>query len=177
MNTKLQEFIQHLSHEIEDETKAEEYIEEALPLIGLIVLYFNSLESSLDSILCQNFTDRTDSTGLIVLSNLNFSSKVNLFKRFCDDFQNSLCIQIEEYKELILNLSESARLRNLVVHANWESMNEDGYAYTKLKTENKKMYQEYIQFDTVSLEKINLLILKTQKLLHDFWEKRNEAIY
>jgi len=79
MNTKLQEFIQHLSHEIEDETKAEEYIEEALPLIGLIVLYFNSLESSLDSILCQNFTDRTDSTGLIVLSNLNFSSKVNLF--------------------------------------------------------------------------------------------------
>lgn len=91
MKTKLKEFTQHLYHEIEDEDKAEEFIDNALPSIGLIVMYFNSLESTLDSVLCENFTDRTDSLGLIVLNKLNYSSKVDLFKRFCDDFQVGIC--------------------------------------------------------------------------------------
>lgn len=38
MKTKLKEFAQHLYHEVEDEDKAEEYIDEALPSIGLIVM-------------------------------------------------------------------------------------------------------------------------------------------
>lgn len=55
MKTKLKEFIQHLSHDVEDEEKAEKYLENALPSIGLIIMYFNSLESSLDSVLCENY--------------------------------------------------------------------------------------------------------------------------
>ena len=39
MKTKLKEFIQHLYHEIEDEEKAEKYLDNALPFIGLIVMY------------------------------------------------------------------------------------------------------------------------------------------
>ena len=76
--TKLTKFIQHLSHEIDDKKKAEEYIENAIPFIGLIIMYFNSLESSLDSVLCENFTDRTDSTGLTVLNKMGFSTKIDL---------------------------------------------------------------------------------------------------
>lgn len=176
MKTKLKKFIQHLYHEVENETKAEEYIDNALPRIGLVVMYFNSLESSLDSILCENFTDRTDSTGLIVLSSLNYSSKVDLFKRFCDDFQISLNIQLNGYSQLIANLKESARLRNLVVHANWESIDEQGYAYIKLKMSKNGMNQEYVQFDEESLQKIVELIIKTQFTLHEFWEHRNNFL-
>ena len=54
MKTKLKEFIQHLHHEIEDEDKAEENLENSLSLIGLIVMYFNSLENALNSVLCEN---------------------------------------------------------------------------------------------------------------------------
>lgn len=50
MKTKIKEFIQHLYHEIEDEEKAEEYLSNALPSIGLIIVYFNSLESTVDTI-------------------------------------------------------------------------------------------------------------------------------
>ncbi|ERS90724.1 hypothetical protein Q667_07955 [Marinobacter sp. C1S70] len=39
MKKKLREFTQHLYHEIEDEDKAEEFIDNALPSIGLIVMY------------------------------------------------------------------------------------------------------------------------------------------
>lgn len=42
MKQKKKVFIQHLYHEIEDEEKAEEYLDNSLPLIGLIVMYFNN---------------------------------------------------------------------------------------------------------------------------------------
>jgi hypothetical protein len=177
MKTKLKNFIQHLYHEIEDEEKAEEYLDNALPSIGLIVMYFNSLESSLNSVLCENFTDRTDSTGLIVLNNMNYLSKVELFKRFCDDFQVCLNKQLKGYDELINDLKESGRLRNLVVHANWESTDEEGYTYVRLKMSKNGMQQEYVQFTEVSLQKIIELIIKTRFSLEEFWEYRNDILY
>ncbi|WP_444931496.1 hypothetical protein ACJJIF_06890 [Microbulbifer sp. SSSA002] len=177
MKTKLKEFVQHLYHEVEDESKAEDYIDEALPSIGLIVMYFNSLEGWLDSILCENFTYRTDSTGLIVLNKMNYAAKVELLKRFCDDFH--LCVQkkIEGYDQLINDLKESGRLRNLVVHANWEATDEEGYTYVRLKMSKDGMQQEYVQFSKESLEKIIELIIKTQFSLSAYWEARNEALH
>ena len=175
--TKLTKFIQHLSHEIDDKKKAEEYIENAIPFIGLIIMYFNSLESSLDSVLCENFTDRTDSTGLIVLNKMGFSTKIDLLKRFCDDFQFSLDKELDGYERLINDLKESARLRNVIAHANWESTNEEGYTFVRLKMSKNGMQQEYVQFTEESLQKIIELILKTSSNLSDFWEHRNNVLY
>ena len=140
-------------------------------------MYFNSLESSLDSVLCENFTDRTDSTGLIVLNKMGFSAKIDLLKRFCDDFQFSLKENLEGYERLINDLKESARLRNLVAHANWQSTNEEGYVFVRLKMSKKGMQQEYVQFTEESLQKIIELILTTRSSLHDFWENRNDILY
>jgi len=50
MKQKRKVFVQHLYHEIEDEEKAEKYLDSSLSLIGLVVMYFNGLEKSLDSI-------------------------------------------------------------------------------------------------------------------------------
>lgn len=176
MKTKLKDFIQHLSHEIEDEEKAEDYLDNALPSIGLIVMYFNSLESALDSVLCENFTDRTDSTGLIVLNKMNYASKVELFKRFSDDFQTYVR-PLEGYDSLLINLKEAGRLRNLVVHANWESTDEEGFTYVRLKMSQKGMQQEYVQFTQDSLQQIIELIIKTRFDLYEFWEHRNDVLH
>lgn len=177
MKTKLKDFVQHLYHEVEDEDKAEEYIDDALPLIGLIVMYFNSLESWLDSILCENFTDRTDSTGLIVLNKMNYYSKLELFKRFSDDFHLCLDEPIECYDALINDLKEAGRLRNLVVHANWEATDEQGYTFVRLKMSKSGMQQEYVQFSRTSLEQIIELIIRTHWSLSKYWEARNEALH
>lgn len=176
MKTKLVEFVQHLYHEMGDEDKAEEYLENALPCIGLVVMYFNSLESALDSALCENFTDRSDSTGLIVLNQMNFSAKVELLRRFCDDLQVGMNLELPGYNQIINNLKESARLRNLVVHANWESTDEEGYTYVRLKMSRKGMQQEYVQFTEESLHKIIELIVNTTSELHEFWEHRSEVL-
>ena len=177
MKIKIKEFIQNLYHDIEDEVEAEEYLNNAIPFIGLIITYFNSLESSLDSILCENFTDRTDSVGLIVLNKMGFSAKIDLLKRFCDNFQINLDENINGYDQIINDLRESARLRNLVAHANWESIDEEGYTYVKLKISKQGMQQEYVQFTEESLQKIVELIIKTRYNLDQFWEHRNEILY
>ena len=177
MKTKLKQFIQHLFHEIEDEDKAEEYLDNALPYIGMIVMYFNSLESTLDSVLCENLTDRTDATGLIVLNKMNYSSKVDLLQRFCDDFQIGMSSRLKGYDKLLADLRECARLRNLVVHANWESTDEDGFTYVRLRMSKKGMQQEYVQFTEESLQKIFELIIQTRSDLYEFWEHRNDVLY
>lgn len=177
MKQKKKIFEQHLYHEIEDEEKTEEYLDNSLPLIGLIVMYFNGLEKSLDGIICEIFTDRTDSTGLIVLHKMSYSTKVDLFKRFSDDFHTGCNIKIDEYETLIYNLKETGRLRNLVVHADWENTDDDGYTYVNLRISASGMEQEYIQFSVDSLKEIIELIFKTRRLLSDYWEKRNEKLY
>ena len=177
MKINKKQFEQHLYHEIEDEDEAEKYLDNSLPLIGYITMWFNGLEKSLDDIICEIFTDRTDSTGLIVIHKLTYSAKVDLFKRFSDDFHSCFGETIEGYNELVKNLKESGRLRNLVVHADWENTNEQGFTYVNLRISKKGMEQEYAQFSEESLTKIINLIIETRRNLYKFWEKRNDKLY
>jgi hypothetical protein len=177
MKSKTTQFIQYLSHEIEDEQKAEAYLNESLSLIGLVVMYFNGLEKSLDSLLCETISDRADTLGLIMIQKLAYSAKVDLFKRFCDDFHNSCAIVIEGFGELIAGLSEVGRLRNLVVHADWENTDHEGYTFVRLKASAKGMEQEYVQFSSESLEKLILQIIKEQEKLYTYWENHAKLLY
>lgn len=177
MKTKTTQLIQHLSHEIEDEEKAEVYLEDSLPLIGLVVMYFNALEKSLDSVLCETVTDRTDIPGLIIIQKLSYGAKVDLFKRFCDDFHLSGSGVIDGFEKLIADLTEVGKLRNLVVHADWENTDHDGYTYVRLKTTAKGMEQEYVQLSAESLEKLADRIITIRNDLYEYWERRNEAIW
>ncbi|RYG89126.1 MAG: hypothetical protein EON58_19485, partial [Alphaproteobacteria bacterium] len=121
MKTKTRQFVQHLSHEIEDEDRAEAYLDDSLPLIGLVVMYFNAVEKSLDSFICEIVSDRTDALGLIVIHKLMFNAKLDLFKRLSEDFHQCFASEPTNFDALIREMSEVARLRNLVVHADWNS--------------------------------------------------------
>ena len=176
MKTKRKEFVQHLYHDIDDEALSEAYLDATLPLIGLIVMSFNGLESSLDSALCEIFTERTDSIGLIVLHKMNYAAKVDLFKRFCDDFHLGVDQEIDGYDELLQNLKEAGRLRNLVVHADWENTDNDGFTYVKVKISKRRMEQEYVQFSEDSLDKIIDLIFTSRSQLSRYEETKEEIL-
>lgn len=175
MKSKTKQFIQHLSHDIEDEDKAEEYLDESLPLVGLVVMYFNSLEKSLDSFICEIISDRSDEPGLIVIQKLTYAAKVDLFKRFSDEFHS--CFSTPEgFGDLVGELVEVGRLRNLVVHADWSNTDEEGYTYVRLKTSSHGMLQEYVQFSVDSLETLIERLIKTNDRLSDYWEWKSERL-
>jgi hypothetical protein len=177
LKSKNKLFEQHLWHDIEDEDKAEEYLAEALPFVGEVIMYFNGLEDHLNSFLCEWFTDRTDQMGLVVMGSMAYAAKVELFKRLCDDFHNTMRISTVGYPQIINKLQECARLRNMVAHANWESMNEEGYTFVKLKISKAGLNQEYMQFTKESLLSIVDLLMKTRNELYEFCERRNDILY
>lgn len=173
MKIKRKQFVQHLSHEIEDEDKVWEYLDESLPSIGLIVMYFNGLEKLLDQMLCEMFTERSDRIGLIVLQNMPYSSKVNLFNRFSNELHSDLDEIPRSYEKLLDKLREAARLRNIVVHADWENTDDDGYTYVNIKFSDNGMEQEYIQLSPDSLENIVSTILDVRIQLGEYWDAKH----
>jgi hypothetical protein len=176
MKTKTKQFVQHLSHEIEDEDRAEAYLDESLPLVGLVVMYFNAVEKSLDSFICEIISDRTDAPGLIVIQKLMFTSKLDLFKRFCEDFHQCFDDGPPRIDKLLGELNEVAKLRNLVVHADWNSTDHEGYTFVRLKGSKKGMLQEYMQFSVDSLEELIERIIAANLLLSDYWEWRSDCL-
>ena len=163
-------FIQNLSHDIEDEDRAAEYVADALPLIGEVVMCATALERSIGSFICEMITDRTDGPGLIVIQKLQFAGKLDLFKRLAEDFQLTFGQAAPGFPALITELLECARLRNLVVHAEWGSMNEEGFTFVRLKDSSSGLMQEYVQFSVESLEKVAERIVAANHRLSDFWE-------
>lgn len=176
MKTRTKQFIQNLSHDIEDEEKAESYLEESLPLLGLVVMYFNALEKSLDALICETISDRAQDPGMIVIQKLMYAAKLDLFKRFADDFHLCLLKKPPKYDELMAELGEVARLRNLVVHADWSSTDEEGYTYVRLKSTKNGFLQEYAQLSVESLDALIKRILEADHSLWDYWEWRSECL-
>ncbi|AOW11649.1 hypothetical protein LPB72_19305 [Hydrogenophaga crassostreae] len=175
MKSKTKQFIQHLSHDIENEEKAEEYLDDSLPLIGLVVMHFNWLEKSVDSFICETISDRSDVLGLIVIQKLMYAAKVDLFKRFYEEF-NSCFSTPADFEDLIRELVEVGKLRNLVVHADWSTTDEEGYTYVRLKTSANGMLQEYVQFSVESLSSLIERIIKANHRFSDYWEWKSDRL-
>lgn len=162
---------QNILDGLDDTGNSYEVIQDFLPIIGEIVVAFNALEASLDSMLCEKFSDRSDQRGLLVLHSMMYSTKVDLFKKFNDDFIRGFGWDIKEYKPLISSLKECGVLRNKVVHANWEYTDEDGYTQVKFKVGNDGLEHELCQFSVESLDAIVDQIYQTRHALSDFDEE------
>lgn len=137
-----------------DTDNAYEYVCELMPLIGAVVLWFNTLEADIDSILCGFISDRTDQKGLLVVGNMMYATKLDLFERFTSDFFRGQGDQPAWLSQLISDLRECGALRNKVVHANWMRTDEDGYTQVKIKFSKRGLEHELVQFSKDSLELI-----------------------
>jgi len=95
-----------------------------------------------------------------------------LFKRMLMEQQNASNKKIPVFEKLISNLSTAGELRNLVVHADWESAHDDGYTLCKLKINTKGIQHEYVQFTPESLNDILKLIHDTYDMFDQYEEEK-----
>lgn len=158
------------------EGPTEEFLEETAPLIGYIVHSFNTLEEMLNSSICGLLFDDYDGYGLQVIYKRNYADKVDLFKRMLMEQQNAFNKKMPVFEKLVSNLSTAGELRNLVVHADWESAHDDGYTLCKLKINTKGIQHEYVQFTPESLNDILKLINDTYDMF-DQYEEEKEELY
>ena len=174
MERKTRQFDQYLGHDAGDEEKVNEYLNESLPLVGEVVMYFNSLERTLAHFLCEILSDRTDSVGLIVLKGMQYRGKLDLFLRFEDDLHRCLEKVPESYRGLKKELEELGNLRNTVVHADFENTDDMGYTFTHVKHTKDGLTQEYVQFSVESLIRLIARIIESRSWLCDYWDERND---
>jgi hypothetical protein len=136
-----------------------DYVYDLMPLIGQVVIWFNSLELDIDHILCRYISDRSDQMGLMVVSNMMYATKVDLFEKFTTDFLRSRDQPIEWFPQLMSDLRECGTLRNKVVHANWLYTDDDGYTQVKIRVGKQGLEHELTQF---TKEAMNLIIGKIE---------------
>lgn len=148
----------------------EKFLDSIAPVIGYIVYEFNSLEESLTSFICELISESSDDKGLIITYKMGYSQKVDLFNRYTTWVQNICEIEIPNHNKLIQDLKECSRLRNMVVHAEWETVDKEGFTLIKVRIDKKGIQQEYVQFDLESLEKIRDIIVDTYNLLDEYRE-------
>ena len=104
--------------------------------------------------ICGIFFDDDDSLGLQVIYNRTYAQKVELFDRLISERQRIIGKEIPIFPQLVDNLKTIGNLRNIVVHADWESIRCDDYILSKLKIYKDGLQHEYVQFSPESLNKI-----------------------
>ena len=147
----------------------DEFLELIAPQIGFIVFDFNLLEERLTSFICQ-LISYNDAKGLIITHNMTYSAKIDLFDRYLTYFQQVLNKVIETHKKFIEDLKESGRLRNMVVHAEWDTADKEGYTCVKLRTTKNGLAQEFVQLDYDSLVDVRNKIIETYNYFDEYEE-------
>ncbi|MBU0697667.1 MAG: hypothetical protein KKE39_14255 [Bacteroidetes bacterium] len=154
----------------------ESFFEIISPQIGFVVIDFNLLEERLTSFLCQIISDRSDAKGLIITHSMSYNAKVDLLDRYAGYMNNIREKSIESHRKLIEDIKESGRLRNLVVHAEWDTVDKDGYAFVKLRSQRNDIVQEFAQLDVDSLIDIRNKIIDTYNSFDTYEEWYYDAL-
>ena len=149
-----------------------DFFVETAPLIGFIVHSFNSLDGLLNSTICELINDRTDQPGAVVIYKLPFSSKVDLFCRLVRSMELAYDGEIPCFKKIVEDLKKCGQLRNAVVHAEWDHVDEKGYTFIKMHFDKNGMRQQYWQFTPDALEDIDNFIDDTYDLFNKFDDEK-----
>lgn len=145
-------------------------------LVGKFLLNFSYLEHSLDIEIAELINNRTHDQGYLVIKNLTYSQKVDLLSSlskpmvFYSDKNKRKKKERLEYVNK--NLKNIGKLRNNIAHANWFSLDEDGYVRVKIKPDTES---GLVKFERVKISEDTIKngikdMEKLMKKLSGLWE-------
>ena len=148
-------------------------------LIGWFLIEFSHLEHDFNIIIAEFFGDDYHETGYIVIKKLMFFNKIELFY---DLYIRPISFLEKNKKkqEKLLNikkrLDDINTFRNRVVHANWSSLNKDGFVRTRIITDYR--VDGAVKFERVKITPkiIKKNIAEINKLIDDIETFRETAL-
>lgn len=150
--------------------------------VGMLILSFSNLENSVDNDLATSINERGHEPGYRIIKYLNFRTKINLWK---DDYYSLVKLSCPKDKQEVLikkvdathaKLAELSEFRNKVAHANWQSLDANGFVRTKI-IEDKEL--GCVSFEKVKMtpgilikfiRQNNSLANKLESLRESVWE-------
>ncbi len=112
--------------------------------IGLFLINFSILEHELNLAIADYLHDDAHEIGFVVLEKLTTSNKIDLFYK--------MYIRLESFKnrgnrEILKKIHEQLGLlnsfRNNIVHANWQSLNKEGFVWSRIVVDNQEGYVKF----------------------------------
>ncbi len=107
---------------------------------------------------------------------MQYVQKVELYRRLCEELHANVDGPVPSFVGLVDRLKAVAKLRNLVVHADWSNSDAEGYTYTRLHIKSGGMMQEYVQLTPESMERVADEIQAASDQLESYFEERTELL-
>lgn len=155
-------------------------IEKYSRYIGAFLIYFNKLEHELNRAISTCFADDLVHEGYLITKDLTFRNKIELFNNLFFErasFSKKKEIPIKKLKTLYNDLNSMNTFRNIIVHADWLTLDKKYYVRTKfvidsedgfLKGKKVKITPGMIN---VNLNKIEVLINKIDEIEnYNYWD-------
>jgi hypothetical protein len=139
-------------------------------LIGRLLIYFSSIEHTLNLRIAHIINGRSHEPGYTVIERLSMDNKIDLyFNLYLRLAHLKGPARVKELKALRARSKEACAFRNVVVHANWFSLTKGGYVRSKIIVNGD---EGHVQFKNVKLtpEDIRRHISKFDQLETDLDE-------
>ena len=158
---------------------AYEILEEYYPLIGQVIASFNSLEDDINEALVDYINNKIDEIGWTIIADMPFYSKLHLWNKLIElwarqDLEiNEPEIQffLNDAQNIFKKINRLSELRNKIVHADWDNMNEKLFAKSKAKTGKKGIEHIYLSINSEEFEKITDQLDEVSKEFYSFNKK------
>lgn len=144
--------------------------------IGSLLISFGELEQTLDKAIAFLISDRSDDNGYRIIMDLTFNQKVQLFNRLCKLYlaYNPKAGNKEKLKDFVKQLTSAAQVRNIIAHAKWMSLDEDGFVRSRAGMDDEAQIQfKYYKLTPAELYRLERKIIKTDGDFGDFLLKNN----
>lgn len=126
-----------------DDEYLETVIKKYTPLIGKFLIEFSALEHQINLLIAEIINSRAHNPGYVIIEKLTTNNKIDLFSKS----YASLGIYDSNFKEnlksLTKRLNEINTFRNYLVHANWYSLQKNGYVRTKIVIDGEYGYVRF----------------------------------
>jgi len=112
--------------------------------IGRFVLDFSELEHTLNNSLAEILHNSSHELGYVIIEKLTIHNKIELFHKL---YLRIVSFQNDEGKNALAHVKETFndlnKFRNMIVHANWVTLDEDAYVRTKIKLDSEDGYVKF----------------------------------
>jgi len=153
----------------------DEYFNKALSkygeLIGHFLMHFSALEHILNVAIAEIISGVTHEIGYTIIETMGMRNKIELFYKLYNKHLTATREQKEDLKEDLEEIKnaliETNEFRNLIAHANWQTIEENGTIRVKFVSDRST---GWIKFKNVVikpediLDQINAIIELTEKI-------------
>lgn len=147
------------------------------PLLGYFLLDFSVLEHSLNLALAEELHGSTHEIGYVVMEKLKTFDKIELFSKL---YLRLVSFQGPKGKSILAaikkRLEDLNTFRNIIVHANWSTIDQENFVRTKIKVDTDEGYVKFrnIKITTTMIRAQSREAQRLSDDLDEFSEKTRE---